>query len=189
MKQENGSKSNMTIKDIKKYIELYDTEKFLFSVVGVLAKKRGFLLFDEFYRICMWKSARQKQRYILNKNAVEEITKDAFQENSEEKKMRLLCSLEGVGVPTASALLTVVFPERYAVIDIRCMEMLRSKKFNFKISKYISIKTWLDYLRIMRSIAEENNVTPREADMALFAMHRDALESQDFLNLYRPRKE
>lgn len=175
---------HVQIKEIKKYIEMYDTERFLFSVVGELAKKRRFLLFDEFYRICMWKSARQKQRYISNKNTVEEITKDAFQEKNEEKKIQLLCSMRGVGVPTASALLTVVFPKQYAIIDIRCIEMLRSEEFNYKISKYISVKTWLRYLAIVRDIAKENNVTPREVDMALFAMHREELERQDFKNLY-----
>jgi thermostable 8-oxoguanine DNA glycosylase len=173
----------MIIKDIKKYIELYDTEKYLFEVVGVLAKERGSLTFDEFYKICMWKSARQKQNYLKNKRTIEKITKNAFEENDESERIKILCKLDGVDIKTASALLTVVFPQEYAVIDERCLDVLNT--YGFKISKYSSINTWLSYLKIMRGLAKENNRTPRELDMALFAIHREQLEKQNFRNLYK----
>lgn len=176
----------MKISDLKKYIELYDVEKYLFDVVGSEASQRGRLTFEEFYKICMWKSARQKQKYISakNRNEVEAITKKAFSEQDEREKMKKLCELNGVGIPTASAILTVVFPEKYAVIDIRCLEMLR-EKFGYKISKQTSLKSWIEYLNIMRNTAKENTVTPRKLDMALFAMHREKLMNEDYRNLYR----
>lgn len=176
----------MKIGNLKKYIELYDMEKYLFDVIGSEASKRGCLTFEEFYKICMWKSVRQKQKYISakNRNEVEAITKDAFAEQDEGKRTKKLCELNGVGIPTASAILTVVFPEKYAVIDVRCLEMLRDK-FDYKISKQTSIKSWLEYLSIMRSLAEENAITPRKLDMALFAMHREKLMNEDYRNLYR----
>lgn len=173
----------MVIKDIQKYIELYDTEKYLFSVIGVGAKKRGFLTFDEFYKICMWKSARQKPNYLKNKNTVEKITKNAFAEKDESKRIKKLCELNGVDIKTASAILTVVFPKEYGVIDERCLSVLNT--YGIKISKYASINTWLNYLKIMRDLAEDNNKTPRELDMALFAIHREQLEKENFRNLYK----
>ena len=172
----------MIIKDIQKYIELYDTEAYLFRVVGIRAKERGFLTFDDFYKICMWKSARQKQNYIKNKKVIEKITKEAFTEKDESKKMKKLCELYGVGIKTASAILTVVFPKKYAVIDERCLDILN--RYGFKISKYPSVKTWKNYLDIMRAVAKENKVSPRKLDMALFAIHKELLESQNFKNLY-----
>jgi len=172
----------MKIANLQKYIELYDAENYLFTVVGPNARKRGCLIFDEFYKICMWKSARQKQRYIGNKDGVEQATKEAFAEADERQKMQILCHLDGVSVPMASALLTVVYPERYAVIDIRCLEML--KKMDCDIGSSASLNTWLVYLDTMRNMAQENAVTPRELDMALFAMHREALDGQDYKNLY-----
>ena len=176
----------MKINDVKKYIDLYDTEGYLFRVIGPKAKVRGYLLFDEFYKICMWKSARPKQRYIKNKNTIERISKEAFGKEGEGEKMEILCSLDGVSIPTASALLTVVYPEKYAVIDIRCLETLR--KEGCEISKYPSPKTWLKYLETIRSWAEENSITPREVDMALFAMHREYLEDgADYRNLYKTK--
>lgn len=174
----------MKINDLKKYIALYDTEKYLFNTIGPIARKRGYLTFDDFYKICMWKSARQKQRYTKNKQVIENITREAFGKKDEKEIIKILCDrLEGVGIPTASALLTVVFPEKYAIIDIRCLSVLR-EKFNLKISKYILVNTWIKYLNIMREISKENNITPRELDMALFAMHRELLENNNYKNLY-----
>lgn len=176
----------MRINDLQKYIELYDTEKHLFDVVGPSVNKRGYLIFEEFYKICMWKSARQKQKYIRAKNRkqVEAITKDAFAEQNEKEKIRKLCELEGVGIPTASALLSVIFPEKYAVIDVRCLEVLKNT-FGQNINKFISGNTWLIYTDLMRRWAKENNTTPRKLDMAFFAMHREKLEKEDFRNLYK----
>lgn len=173
----------MKIKGIDKYIKLYNIENHLFGFIGPNAKERGFLLFDEFYKICMWKSARQKQRYIKNKDAVEQKTRQAFSEVDECRKVEILCQLDGVSIPTASALLTVVYPEKYGVIDIRCLEMLR--KEGCGIGKHPSRNTWLKYLDIMREWARENQVTPREMDMALFAKHQEDLEKEDYRNLYR----
>ncbi len=171
----------MKIPNIKKYIEIYG-EGYLFNVIGPRVKKRGYFKFSEFYDICMWKSARQKQRYIQNRDIIEEISKKAFAEKDERRKMKILSkNLDGVGIPTASALLTVVYPESYAVIDIRCLEMLR--KMNCNINKYPSLNIWGKYLKIMREWSKENSVTPRELDMALFAMHREGLNKQSYRNL------
>lgn len=176
----------MRINDLQKYTELYDIEKHLFDVVGPRASKRGYLTFEEFYKICMWKSARQKQKYISAKNRkqVEAIIKDAFTEQNEKEKIRKLCELNGVGIPTASAILSVVFPEKYAVIDVRCLEVLRDT-FGQKFNKFISSNTWLIYTDLMQRWAKENNTTPRKLDMAFFAMHREKLEKEDFRNLYK----
>jgi hypothetical protein len=43
----------MKISNLKKYIALYDTEQYLFDVIGTRTKKRGYLTFEDFYKICM----------------------------------------------------------------------------------------------------------------------------------------
>lgn len=138
--------------------------------------------FDDFYNICMWKSVRQKQSYLKNMESVEKISKEAFLEKDERKKIEKLCVLRGVGIPTASAIFTIVYPEKYGVIDIRCIEILIKKGFDIK--KNISINTWLKFLAIIRKMANDNNLTPREIDKILFAMHREALEKENYKNLY-----
>jgi len=168
--------------DSKKYLALYDQENYLFNHLGPAIKKRGFIKFDEFYKICMWKSARQKPKYIKNKNTVEKLTRTAFQ-LKEDEKMKMLCKLKGVGIPTASALLAIVYPKKYPIIDVRCVYMLKELREN--INKSITINNWLKYLRIMRNIAKENMITPRELDKVLFAMHKEKLEADGFKNLYK----
>lgn len=174
----------MKIKNIQKYIELYDIEKYLFEVISPEVKKKGYISFNDFYQICMWKSARPKKRYLNNKELVESVTKRALLETDEGKRIKILCELDGVGIATASAILTIIYPEKYAVIDVRDLEEL-NKIIKNKIGKTISIKTWINYLAEIRKLARENNVTPREIDKALFAMNRESLEKQNYKNLYQ----
>ena len=172
----------MKLLEAQKYLDLYNIEDYLFKIIGSRARKRGFLEFDEFYQICMWKSVRQKQNYLKNKKIVEDISRKAFAESDESVKLGQLLTLRGVGIPTASAILTIVFPERYAVIDIRCIQMLN--KLGSKIRENITPKRWLEYLNKMRELAQENNLTPRQVDQVLFAMHREMLDEDNYKNLY-----
>ena len=169
----------MKINNIKKYLGEYHVEGLLFNTIGPRAKKRLYLNFDEFYKICMWKSPRPKKYYLSNKNTVRKITRKSFSLNDDLLKIKELCKLNGIGMPTASAILTVVFPDKFGIIDVRCLEELNNLGHKIKIS--MSPKTWLEYIEIIRSLAKENNVTPREIDMVLFAMHR---EKQGDKNLY-----
>ena len=178
--------SEISKKKIEDYLAFYNIENYLFNNIGVKAKKRGFLQFSEFFEICMWKSKRPKQRYLKNKKLVEKITKKAFFETDELNKIKLLCTLEGIGIPTASALLSVVFPKKYPIIDIRCLEQLKYLKY--KISKYISEKVWIEYLEIMRNFASQYKKTPREIDKVLFAMHRETLNKKGYPNLYSKQR-
>lgn len=126
---------------------------------------------------------KTKNRYLKNQETIERTTKKAFIINDEKEKIQTLCELSGVGIPTASAILSVVFPEKYPVIDVRCIEALN--KLEYKLPKYISENTWLKYLEIMRGLAKEHSVTPRDMDMALFALHREMLNKDNYRNLYK----
>jgi hypothetical protein len=87
-------------------------------------QKRGYLLKEEFVGICIWKTERQKKRYLENSDKyVKKITKEAFGA-PEKDRVKILDRLEGVGVPVASAILTVVFPETYCIIDYRAWRAL-----------------------------------------------------------------
>ncbi|MFA6466405.1 MAG: hypothetical protein WCV71_00925 [Patescibacteria group bacterium] len=172
----------MLVDSIQKYISLYDAERYLFEVLGPKIRENGYITFKDFYDICMWKSARQKQNYLKNKDVVEEITRKALNQSDEIDRINTLRQLKGVEIKTASAILTIIFPEKYAVMDERCLDILID--YGFRISKYPTIKTWIQYIGIMRSLAKENNVSPRELDMAFFAIHREKLEKANFKNLY-----
>ncbi|HBB37248.1 MAG: hypothetical protein UX02_C0005G0031 [Candidatus Moranbacteria bacterium GW2011_GWC1_45_18] len=174
----------MKIKHINKYLDLYDKEKYIFDIIGKRTRDRGYLDFNDLYTICMWKSRRQKNRYLKNKKLdVERITKFAFKQVNEKSKIDWLLRLEGVGIPTASAILTAVYPDKYAIIDIRCIDMIRAIGLK-SINKTISKEGWYEFLKAIRKIAKENKITPREVDKILFAMHEEKLEKNNYKNLY-----
>ena len=77
--------------------------------------------------------------------------------------MDALLSLEGVGVPTGSALLHFAHPESYPILDVRALESLgRKSRGTYPVS------FWVDYLTACRSLSSKCGVSIRELDKALW---------------------
>ena len=157
-----------------------------FERMSKVLQKRGYLLKKEFVSIGKWKAERQKGRYENNNNEdVESATKEAL-EASDRDKIKILRLLEGVGIPVASAILTVVYPKEYCVIDYRTWRALLwlrelAKKENFTFTSYREYSDFLDsydaYSRTyvyfnfrdtLKKIGEKRNMTPRQVEMALW---------------------
>ena len=130
---------------------------------------------DEFLAMCRWKSPRVMGKCQRNSAAtIRRISRAALATRSEQKRMNLLTSLRGVSVPMASAILTLVDPKRYGVLDIRVWQLLcamdsvranpRGVGFNFK--------NWYHYLRKLRDHAREMGVSARTVERTLFEYHR-----------------
>lgn len=139
------------------------------------ALKRRFLLKPELEAICHWKSARAIRHIQQNSPAIiRSKTKAAFASRSEQKRLELLCSLHGVSIPMASAILTLVWPERYGVIDIRVWQLLYAMKsvttkpsgvgFNFK--------NWFRMLCIFRHHAKRLGCSVRDVERTIFRYHQ-----------------
>jgi len=172
---------NNFIKDLNQYISNYDIEKSLFAK-GPEIKKRGWLTKDEFLLICLWKSRRPKQWYKKNtQSRIRKITQAAFLEKDEHKKMEFLIQLSGVRIPTASAILSIVDPKKYPIIDVRCVSSLT--KLNAITWSHITINSWIDYLKVIRRLAKENRKSAREIEKGLFAYNRMQLD-KEYRNLY-----
>ncbi|MBI2140295.1 hypothetical protein HYU14_05195 [Candidatus Woesearchaeota archaeon] len=158
---------------ILKYSKLYDIENLLFEEIGPIARKRGYLKYDEFIKICMWKTPRPKRLYQRNgPKKVEMQTKLAFSNPNEVGKIRCLTELWGVYIPVASAILTVVFPEKYGIIDTKSINSLKELGICTDIGKN-SRKDWLKYLNVIRKIAKRNELNVRIVDQFLFAFDRE----------------
>jgi hypothetical protein len=101
----------------------------------------------------------------LRKNCVGEIA-DALSlattAKTERAAISVLCGLQGVDVPVASAILTAIDPEHFTVIDFRALEALGKKTNNRSVNFYIS------YLDACRQLAEEHQVSLRNLDRALW---------------------
>lgn len=130
----------------------------------------------EFLDICYWKSPRGIRRCERNSaTRVEQTTQKVFSTASEEKRIELLTSLEGVSIPTASAILTLTDPVNYGVIDIRVWQLLhhlRSVTANPKGQNF-TFQHWYQYLKILRHHARQLKVPTRLVELTLFEYHRD----------------
>ncbi|MBP7849932.1 MAG: hypothetical protein KA053_06615 [Lentimicrobiaceae bacterium] len=155
--------------------------------------KRGYIEPDEFVNICRWKTNRPQSRYSSEDNlkTIKTMSKDiiAFHLREEQdrtsKSIKLLKSLNGVQVPVASALLTVMFPKTYCVIDYRVRRAIyfleNSKNGILAFEQYSSFTGCLDitskgpsvkdYVEYLQKISRESTrlkCTPRELEMALW---------------------
>jgi hypothetical protein len=88
--------------------------------------------------------------------------------------MELLTGLRGVGVPMASAILTLLDPRRYGVLDIRAWQLLfaiRSVGANRR-GQGFTIVQWEQYLDALRYHARRLRTTARAIEYTLFLCHR-----------------
>jgi hypothetical protein len=167
--------------NISFYIENFNIEAQLFKK-GVEIKERGYLTKTEFLNICLWKSRRPKNLYKQNSETeIENSTKLALAENDELLKINHLTKLNGVLIPTASAILSIVNPQDYPIIDIRCVNSL--KELKVIDWETINSKNWLIYLDVIRRLSKELNLTCREVEKGLFAYNRIKLDLE-YKNLY-----
>jgi hypothetical protein len=139
------------------------------------ARRRGYLTPAELERICRWKSARVIHHIKKNSAArVRTATWRALATPSERRRLETLMSLDGVSVAMASAILTLLNPRRYGVIDIRVWQLLhavgavstRSSGLGFTFNH------WYQFLMIIRYFAEKLQVSARDVERALFLAHR-----------------
>ena len=114
--------------------------------------------------IVSWKSPRSKTR--ANENSDEDI-RDALgfavKTDVDRGAIAVLCSLRGVGIPVASAIMTVCDPTRFTIIDVRALETLGVKQYPSGDTSY-----FLSYLTFCRNTAENFRVPLRDLDRALW---------------------
>ena len=138
-------------------------------------RKRGYFTRPDLIEICHWKSPRAI-RYIYRNRAerVQKIAAAAFATRSEQRKLSLLTSLHGIGVPMASAILTITNPRRYGVIDIRAWQLLYTMQAVHTNAKGMgfSYKQWDNFLNILRYYAKKYRVSARDIERTFFEAHK-----------------
>jgi hypothetical protein len=132
--------------------------------IGAAVRARGRYTREEFIEVCAWKTVRSRPKVALNSEAgVGSATALALASDDEAARMAALLELTGVGVPTASTLLYVAFPDRYPILDVRALESLGVKPR----SQY-PLSFWLGYLTACRALALRSGVSLRTLDKALW---------------------
>ena len=139
-------------------------------------KQQAYFNKPEFLRMCSWKSPRPRHLYQSNSSArIRSVSIKLFAAESERGKIELLTSLKGVGIPTASAILTLTDPQAYGVIDIRVWQLLY--QFGAVTTRAsgagFSIDNWLEFLERLRYCSRRFDRSVRDVERALFEHHKE----------------
>lgn len=140
-------------------------------------KQRGYFTKSELLEMCKWKDEREFRRSDLESNLeleVIRISRQVFATNDESRRIIYLDTLKGVGIPVASAILTLTDPQTYGVIDIRVWQVLHlygEVDYNSE-GKNLTVIHWLDYLPKLRQWAGHYKVSVRQVERSLFEHHK-----------------
>ncbi|WP_171234257.1 hypothetical protein [Ruegeria sp. HKCCA6837] len=140
---------------------------------------KGYLTLAELEAIGTEKSPRRKELLSENSNnVVVKVTREAFVAISERERMSLLCSLRGVGIPRASAILSWTFPEKWPVIDVRAWRTLEHHKVvsGRKQGTNLGFIQWEVYLSAVDELMHhlrKPELTPQKVDRILYQMDAD----------------
>ncbi|MCP4543513.1 MAG: hypothetical protein GY832_40895 [Chloroflexi bacterium] len=137
-----------------------------------------FLTAIEFDEILKWKLRGQygRQRALREANTdeiIRSVTSLALtithssKDYELELRVNILWALRGVGVPVASAVLALVYPEQYAVIDFRgWRQIFDEQRTSFSVANYKR------YMQEIRRLSQELGWTPQEVDLAIWEYDR-----------------
>jgi hypothetical protein len=151
----------------------YDLHAYLFGYVTARFVRQHTLNAFDFYAIITWKSNRSISK-VKNGLRSAKLTPRAFMSkiaacSSDQERMRELVKVTGIGVPIASAILTVCYPKKFTILDYRAWEALFHFKMVFSQTMPTDIGSYFDiYLPACRAMAIQQNMTLRDLDGAMW---------------------
>lgn len=138
-------------------------------------RSRGEFSRAEFLRMCRWKSPRAMPHYVRNSAArIRQVSRAVLATRSERRRIELLIGLRGVSVPIASAILTLIDPGRYGVLDIRAWQLLFALEVVGRKpgGRGFGVRDWEHYLSVLRRHARRLGASVRAVEYTLFCCHR-----------------
>ena len=139
------------------------------------ARRRGYLTRTEFEAACRWKSARASHLFRTNSpQRIRRATTAALSARDERQRLEALLTLQGVSVPMASAVLTLLDSERYGVIDIRVWQLLHEVGAveGNRAGTGFTFAHWSRFLDVIRRLSTQFDVPARAIERTLFAVHQ-----------------
>ncbi len=138
-------------------------------------RRRGQFSRAEFLAMSRWKSPRASLHYRRNSAAlIRRISRGVLASRDEGHRIRLLTSFHGVSIPVASAILTLIDPGRYGVLDIRVWQLLHALGAVARKpgGRGFTAEDWTSYLACLRPAARRLRVSVRIVEYTLFHCHR-----------------
>lgn len=145
----------MSAMTFRKY---YNLERYLFDEVGPQYRRTGKLEPIDLYFILSWKASRaknkSKNRLIEKAGTFEKATRAIAgalrAANSDDERLMRLMDDWGFRLPTATAILSVLYPRTYTVYDVRvCSELGRFAEIaNWRFSS----RLWARYQQFVKEV-------------------------------------
>ncbi len=159
----------------------YDLERYLFDDVRPRFASEGSLGAFDFFSMVIWKANRAKSKIAQllrrkdpdKRQALEPIVRDLTRSLhaalDDEARLKLLMATWGFGLPMATAILTVLWPENFTAYDVRVCEQLEhfadlKNKTNFR-------QIWRGYCEYRQAVsaAVPGSQSLRDKDRYLWA--------------------
>lgn len=166
------------------YRRYANVETNLFPEIAVKFSQEGTLDPVDFWAILVWKANRSKNK-LLSKltedgrtfsESVTGIAKSIYSAPTPKAKLAALMTDWRFRLPTATAILTVLYPDDFTVYDYRVCEQINA--FSELKHRRFSDDLWDQYQRFKSAVINEapHGLTLREADHYLWgrSWHEDA---------------
>jgi len=176
---------------LKDYLRYYCLEKYLFDEVHATFEKNRTLIPEDFLAIIIWKTNRQKTNIVegilASDKTVSQLMTEVAEAADDLDKIKLLTAIGGIGIPIASAVLTVCYPDKFTVVDYRsCASLakvllLDAKSLRKQLGGDPAAKptAYLAYVERCKGEATKEGVDLRTYDRILWGM--DFYEGEDGL--------
>jgi len=176
--------ADLDVTEWRRLAELYDLERYLFESVSPRFRRDGTLNARGFFAIIVWKSNRTKTKIAKGLRHAgtmpEELLHRVSAEGDRLRQVQILTSVKGIGLPMASAILTVCYPDEFTVLDYRAWKTLRQMSVpGLPAGKPTSARAYLQYCEACRQLAKRVGVSLRDLDRALSAKSWE----EDLINL------
>jgi len=158
------------------YKKFYNDEQYLLEEVGPHFRAIGNLAPADFYTLLNWKSPRNKNMHLKRlkaiagtfKAAVAQIAAELYGAVDQKRRLEILMNKWGFALPTASAILTILFPADFTVFDWRACGEVRVdyKPWN---QRSFSDAVWEHYEAFRQAVIDQVPSEPelREKDRFL----------------------
>ncbi len=161
-------------------IHFYSPETTLFPELATRFGQTGHLTAEELYLILDWKAARARTRHLRRltdgrtfSQAAADLGQALHNALDDQDRLKLLLGKPwSFALPTATAILAVLYPERFTVYDIRVCDALGD--FHRLGSRRWSERSWADYCRFIAAVRSSvpAHLSLRDADRWLWGQDK-----------------
>jgi hypothetical protein len=135
------------------YRKFYEAERYLVDEVGPCFRKTGVLEPADLYTIFIWKAERVKNQHKKRlamlggtfDNAVRAIASGLFKCSNDKDRLKYLMDEWHFLLPTASAILTILYPKVFTVYDWRVCDELNVADYDKWKARGFSDNLWNYY--------------------------------------------